>query len=77
MVVATPLPPRRLAKLWGRGAGDGLPGASLVCLTSSQGWGVVVRITLACLAPCLTFTFMPYYPFWSLPIIALVDDVRK
>ena len=43
----------------------------------SHGWGVVVGITLAVLSAVPNFTFMPYYPFWSLPIIALVDTIRK
>jgi hypothetical protein len=37
------------------------------CLTPSHGWDVVVGITLAVLSAVPNFTFMPYYPSWSLP----------
>jgi hypothetical protein len=34
-------------------------------------WGRVVGITLAVLSAVANFAFIPYYPFWSLIIIAL------
>jgi hypothetical protein len=34
-------------------------------------WGRVVGITLALLSALVNFAFIPYYPFWSLTIIAL------
>jgi hypothetical protein len=34
-------------------------------------WGRVVGITLAVLSAVANFAFIPYYPFWSLLIIAL------
>ena len=34
-------------------------------------WGRVVGITLAVLSALANFAFIPYYPFWSLIIIAL------
>jgi hypothetical protein len=34
-------------------------------------WGRVVGITLAVLSALVNFAFIPYYPFWSLTVIAL------
>jgi hypothetical protein len=34
-------------------------------------WGRVVGITLAVLSAVANFLFIPYYPFWSLTVIAL------
>jgi hypothetical protein len=34
-------------------------------------WGRVVGITLAVLSAIVNFAFIPYYPFWSLLVIAL------
>jgi hypothetical protein len=34
-------------------------------------WGRVVGITLAVLSAVANFAFIPYYPFWSLTVIAL------
>jgi hypothetical protein len=34
-------------------------------------WGRVVGITLAVLSAIANFLFIPYYPFWSLTVIAL------
>jgi hypothetical protein len=34
-------------------------------------WGRVVGITLAVLSALVNFAFIPYYPFWSLAVIAL------
>jgi len=36
-----------------------------------QTWGRVVGIILAVLSALSNFSFIPYYPFWSLAIIAL------
>jgi hypothetical protein len=38
---------------------------------SGQTWGRVIGITLAVLSALSNFAFIPYYPFWSLTIIAL------
>ena len=38
---------------------------------SGQTWGRVVGIILAVLSALANFAFIPYYPFWSLAIIAL------
>ena len=40
-------------------------------LLSGQTWARVVGITLAVLSAIANFLFIPYYPFWSLTIIAL------
>jgi hypothetical protein len=36
-----------------------------------QTWGLVIGIILAGLSALANFAFIPYYPFWSLTIIAL------
>lgn len=38
---------------------------------SGRPWGRVVGIALAVLSALANFTFIPYYPFWALLIIAL------
>jgi hypothetical protein len=38
---------------------------------SGQTWGRVIGIILAVLSALTNFAFIPYYPFWSLAIIAL------
>ena len=38
---------------------------------SGRTWARVVGIILAVLSALSTFSFIPYYPFWSLLIIAL------
>jgi hypothetical protein len=40
-------------------------------LLSGRTWARVVGITLAVLSATANFLFLPYYPFWSLLIIAL------
>jgi hypothetical protein len=40
-------------------------------LLSGRTWARVVGITLAVLSAIANFAFIPYYPFWSLLIIAL------
>jgi hypothetical protein len=40
-------------------------------LISGQTWARVVGITLAALSATANFLFIPYYPFWSLLIIAV------
>jgi hypothetical protein len=39
-------------------------------LLSGQTWARVVAITLAALSATANFLFIPYYPFWSILIIA-------
>ncbi|MGD9572547.1 MAG: hypothetical protein AB7V62_11710 [Thermoleophilia bacterium] len=36
-----------------------------------QVWGAVVAIALASLSAVVNFLFIPYYPFWSIVVIAL------
>jgi hypothetical protein len=38
---------------------------------SGQTWGRIVGITLAALSATANFLFIPYYPFWSMLIIAV------
>ena len=38
---------------------------------SGQTWGRVVGITVAVLSALANFAFIPYYPLWSMTIIAL------
>jgi hypothetical protein len=40
-------------------------------LLSGQTWARIVGITLAALSATVNFLFIPYYPFWSLLIIAV------
>jgi hypothetical protein len=40
-------------------------------LLSGQTWARVVGIILASVSALVNFAFIPYYPFWSLAIIAL------
>ena len=40
-------------------------------LLSGQTWARVVGIILASVSALVNFAFIPYYPFWSLTIIAL------
>jgi hypothetical protein len=40
-------------------------------LLSGQTWARVVGITLATLSATANFLFIPYYPFWSILIIAV------
>ena len=42
-----------------------------VAVMSGQTWARVIGIILAGLSALANFTFIPYYPFWSLLIIAL------
>jgi hypothetical protein len=50
------------------GIAVGLAGFAVL---SGQTWGRVVGIVLAVLSGLVNFAFVPYYPFWSLAIIAL------
>jgi hypothetical protein len=38
---------------------------------AGQAWGRVIGIVLAVVSATANFAFIPYYPFWSLTIIAL------
>jgi hypothetical protein len=42
-----------------------------VAVLGGRTWGRVVGIALAVLSALANFAFIPYYPFWSLTIIAL------
>lgn len=42
-----------------------------IALLTGQGWARVVAVVLAVLSAIANFTFIPYYPIWSLTIIAL------
>jgi hypothetical protein len=40
-------------------------------LLSGRTWARIVGITLAALSATVNFLFIPYYPFWSLLIVAV------
>jgi hypothetical protein len=40
-------------------------------LTAGQAWAGAVAVVLAALSAIANFFFIPYYPFWSLLLIAL------
>jgi roadblock/LC7 domain-containing protein len=40
-------------------------------LLAGRTWAVIVALTLAVLSAIANFFFIPYYPFWSLLVIAL------
>jgi hypothetical protein len=40
-------------------------------LISGATWAVVVALTLAVISAVANFFFIPYYPFWSIVIIAI------
>ncbi|HEY5858070.1 MAG TPA: hypothetical protein VIW24_29600 [Aldersonia sp.] len=42
-----------------------------VALLAGQTWARVIGVILAALSAVSNFTFIPYYPFWSLAIITL------
>jgi hypothetical protein len=42
-----------------------------IAILSGQTWGRVVGVVLAVLSAFANFMFIPYYPLWSLAIIAL------
>ncbi|GAA1622145.1 DUF7144 family membrane protein [Georgenia ruanii] len=42
-----------------------------IALLTGQEWARVVAVVLAVLSAIANFTFIPYYPIWSLTIIAL------
>jgi hypothetical protein len=42
-----------------------------LAVLGGRSWGRVVGITLAVVSALANFAFIPYYPFWSLTIIAL------
>ena len=45
--------------------------ATGIGIIMGQTWGYLVGIVIAGLSALSNFMFMPYYPFWSLAIIAL------
>jgi hypothetical protein len=42
-----------------------------IAVLAGQTWGRVIGIVLAVCSAIANFAFIPYYPFWSLAIIAL------
>ena len=42
-----------------------------IAVLAGQTWGRVIGIVLAVFSAIANFAFIPYYPFWSLTIIAL------
>ena len=42
-----------------------------IAVLAGQTWGRVIGIVLAVVSAIANFAFLPYYPFWSLAIIAL------
>jgi hypothetical protein len=45
--------------------------AAAYFLTAGQAWAGAVAVVLAALSAIANFFFIPYYPFWSLLLIAL------
>lgn len=45
--------------------------AAGVCLLMRQAWARVVAIVLAMLSAVAQFLFLPYYPWWSILVIAI------
>lgn len=45
--------------------------AAGAAVLSGQVWGRTVGVILAVLSTVANFAFMPYYPFWSITVIAL------
>ena len=39
-------------------------------ILAGQAWGLLVGIVIACIGALSSFAFMPYYPFWSIAVIA-------
>jgi hypothetical protein len=39
-------------------------------ILAGQAWGLIAGIVVAILSSLANFAFMPYYPFWSLAILA-------
>jgi hypothetical protein len=42
-----------------------------IAVLAGQTWGRVIGIVLAAISAIANFAFIPYYPFWTLTIIAL------
>lgn len=42
-----------------------------VGILAGQTWGLVAGIAIATIAAVTNFAFLPYYPFWSIVIVAL------
>jgi len=39
-------------------------------IVTGQAWGLLGGIVIACLGAITNFAFMPYFPFWSLAVLA-------
>ena len=39
-------------------------------IVAGQAWGMLVGIIIATIGAVSSFVFMPYYPFWSIVVIA-------
>jgi hypothetical protein len=39
-------------------------------ILAGQAWGLLVGTVIACISALSSFAFMPYYPFWSIAVIA-------
>ena len=39
-------------------------------IVAGQAWGLLVGIVIATIGAVSSFAFMPYYPFWSIVVIA-------
>lgn len=39
-------------------------------IVTGQAWGMLAGIVIACIGAITNFAFMPYFPFWSLAILA-------
>jgi len=61
--------------VFGRGVTDLIIGAVIlaagVCLLMGMMWARVVGVALAVISAIANFLFLPYYPLWSIVVIAL------
>ena len=39
-------------------------------ILAGQAWGMLVGVVIACISAITNFAFMPYYPFWTIAVIA-------
>jgi len=39
-------------------------------IVAGQAWGLLAGIVIACIGAISNFAFMPYFPFWSLAVVA-------
>ena len=44
--------------------------ATGIGIVAGQAWGLLLGIVVACIGAIANFAFMPYFPFWSLAVVA-------